>query len=51
MIDLRQHPKLIKIINEALNYGAIVELKVERKGLSVVEISRKVKAIEEENNK
>ena len=46
MVDLRKYPKIIKIINEALNYGAIVEIKVERKGISVVEISRKVKAIE-----
>lgn len=48
MVDLREHPKLIAIINEALNYGAIVELKLERKGLTVVEISRKLKAIEDD---
>lgn len=46
MIDITKHKKLIKVINEALSYGAIVELKVEKKGLSVVEITRKVKVIE-----
>lgn len=46
MVDITKNKKLIKVINEALSYGAIVELKMEKKGLSVVEISRKVKIIE-----
>ena len=46
MIDIKNYPKVIKTINEALNFGAIIEIKLERKGISVVEISRKVKNIE-----
>lgn len=46
MIDINDHPKIIQKINEALNYGTIVELKVEKKGVSVVEITRRVRAIE-----
>ena len=46
LIDIAQHPKILKVINEALNFGAIVEVKVEKKGISVVDITRKVRLIE-----
>lgn len=46
MLDIKDYPEAIRIINKALNYGAIIEIKLERKGISVVEIARKVKIIE-----
>lgn len=44
-IDIRNHDEAINAINAALANKSIVEVKLEPKGVAVVEIKRTVKSI------
>lgn len=43
MIDIREEKELIDAANAALNNGHIVELRPEKTGIAVVEITRTLK--------
>ena len=45
-IDIRDYPLTIEAINATLNSKNIAEVKLEPKGIAVVEIKRQVKSIE-----
>ena len=46
MIDIKNSPQTIEAINAILNAKNIAEVKIEPKGVAVIEIKRQVKSIE-----
>ena len=42
-LDIRDNPELIEIINSIINNHGIAEIKKERDGIAVVEITRKLR--------
>ena len=42
-IDLAKHPEIIALINAIINDKGICEIKIERRGVTVVEIKRTLK--------
>lgn len=46
MIDIKDSPQTIEAINAILNAKNIAEVKIEPKGVAVIEIKRQVKSIE-----
>lgn len=42
-LDIRDNPELIEIINTIVNNHGIAEIKKERDGIAVVEITRKLR--------
>jgi len=43
MINIAEKPDLIKVINEELSAGNIIEIKKESHGITIVRIDRKLK--------
>lgn len=46
MIDIKNSPQTLEAINAILNAKNIAEVKIEPKGVAVIEIKRQVKSIE-----
>ena len=44
-MDIKQNKEVLDTINAIVNSGNIAEVKMEKKGLTVVEITRKVKIV------
>lgn len=42
-IDIRENKEVIEMINKIINEGGIAEVKVEKHGISVIEIKRKLR--------